>query len=226
MKIYAVNIEQLKIKNLFYEAYEMVDEVRKEKVDACRREEDKLRSLGAGLLFAYALAETLNSSWSVLKDQISFEYGEHEKPYLKPWKGICFNLSHSGSYAVCAITVGENLYEYEEKNEVGIDIQKLIPCNLRTGKKAFSEAECKRLEALLLQDEKKAALEFSKLWSNKESRGKLLGTGVFLQESEEKEVFGREYEFAGEYIVSVAGFEDCFVEEVCEMRIDELMNIL
>lgn len=225
MKIYLLNIEKLKSDFFFQRAYELVDTQRKKKVDACKREEDKRRSLGAGLLLAYGLSKALQVSWSEIKKQISFEYGEYEKPYLQPWKGICFNISHSGNYVVCVIFSGKSLYEYEENKELGIDIQKITPCNMRTAKKAFNVEVCKQLEAQLLEDEDKAAIEFTTLWTNKESRGKLFGTGVFLPDNQNKRVFQKNYRVGKEYMISVSALMESFPDNVCEVEVEDAVEV-
>lgn len=76
---------------------------------------------------------------------------------------ICFNLSHSGNYALCALG--------DEK--VGCDIQQIKEYNSRVVKRFFTENEFDCLEKC---DEK--ALAFTRLWTLKESALKFSGEGI------------------------------------------------
>lgn len=223
MVIYALNIEQLGQEKWFQRAYDTVEESRKKKVAACKVEADKLRSLGAGLLLAYGVSKALKEPWRKLKEHAVIEYGEHGKPYFKSWEGIEFNLSHSGSYAACAVSTGENPYVKKEQNRVGIDIQKVLPCHLKTAKRAFLKEEYERLEELFEKDEDKAALLFTKLWTKKESIGKLLGTGVFLSEKEEEKIMLKDYIIDGEYLISAASQQQEFPEQICQVTVEEVL---
>lgn len=226
MKVYVLNIEKLNQKELFQKAYELADDNRKKKVDACKRQEDKNRSLGAGLLLAYGLADALQISWENLKEQLAMEKGKYGKPYSANSKGICFNLSHSGSYAACAVSGTETPYVYNRKNEVGIDIQKVSHCGLKTGKRAFTEKEYKELEKVWSEDEKQGEKLFSRLWTEKESRGKLLGTGIFLKKEQPFCVYTKNYAIGEEYILSLADYKEEFPKEIVEVSLEELLHEL
>ena len=88
--------------------------------------------------------------------------GKDGKPELLG-SGICFNLSHSGSFAACAVS----------DSPVGLDIQAERDCNGRLAEKYFSAQERRFVE----RSENKA-YAFTKLWSMKESVVKILGTGL------------------------------------------------
>lgn len=225
MKVYVFNIEKLNQENLFQKAYELIDCFRKEKVDRCKNRGDKNRSLGAGMLLAYGVADTLKTPWSELKGKLDVEYGEHGKPYFKTWKGIAFNLSHSGSYAVCALSQSETPYGCSQKNEVGIDIQKVRACSLKVAKRVFSSQEYARLETVCKEDERQGNLLFSRLWAERESRGKLLGTGVFLPEEANEMIVTKNY-MIEDYWISVASAGEEVSEEICVLTIEELLGAL
>lgn len=92
------------------------------------------------------------------------------KPYLKDYPSLQFNLSHSGDYAVCAIT---------QNAPLGIDIEccsdPLSPARnfLSIAKRFFAPDEYKKiLEA------KNRESYFLTLWTRKEAYLKLLGKGL------------------------------------------------
>ena len=71
-----------------------------------------------------------------------------------------FNLSHSGDYAICAIS----------DDEVGCDIEKIKDVNLKIAKRFFSEEEYNNV----LKDNKL----FFRYWTLKESYLKAKGIGI------------------------------------------------
>lgn len=87
----------------------------------------------------------------------------HGKPVLKDCTNLFFNISHSGDYAVCAVS----------KQPVGIDIERIGAYQPNVARRVCSDAEQKLLE----QCEDPARL-FYRLWTLKESYVKLTGTGI------------------------------------------------
>lgn len=88
---------------------------------------------------------------------------EHGKPFLKGCENVHFNISHSGSYVVCAVA----------RTPVGVDIQKIGEYKRTVAERVFNEPELLQIEA----SEDKAS-EFTKLWTEKEAVLKMLGTGL------------------------------------------------
>ncbi len=88
---------------------------------------------------------------------------EQGKPFLKGCENVHFNISHSGSYAVCAVASAP----------VGVDIQKIGEYKRTVAERVFNEPELLRIEA-----SKDKASEFTKLWTEKEAVLKMLGTGL------------------------------------------------
>ena len=133
-------------------------EERRQRVLRYRFEKDRRLCLGAGLLAAYALrragAADLRLSCS--------EYG---KPMLASSPDICFNLSHSGTLAVCAVS----------DRPVGVDVEALAAFSPEVASACFRPDELAWLERQADRD-----LAFTRLWTRKESRLKHLGTGLSL----------------------------------------------
>ena len=104
-------------------------------------------------------------------DTPEFTYGKHGKPYLHSPGGealrLWFNVSHSGDYAVCAIS---------DEGEIGIDIQKIAPAKMKVAARIFSAEQCR---SLLEKDGAERDALFCEYWVLHESTVKLYGGGVF-----------------------------------------------
>lgn len=128
---------------------------RQDRVKACRFEEDKLRMAGTGWLLRCALE----------REGVSFE-AQHftENPWGKPeldgMPNMQFNLSHSGTWAACAVS----------DLPVGVDVEK-NHCSLELAKRHFLPQEV----ALLSED------GFLRLWTAKESFSKAIGRGLSVR---------------------------------------------
>ena len=105
--------------------------------------------------------------------ELTFLYGEREKPSLAPSLGggqVEFNVSHSGARALIAIARGR---------AVGVDIEQ-IRDNLdhqALAKRFFSTAEQRALSAL---DPSEQCLGFFRCWTRKEAYIKAQGSGLAL----------------------------------------------
>ncbi len=102
--------------------------------------------------------------------QAPFSYAdcaEGEKPRLCAPSTTFFNVSHSAG--VFLLAVGET--------DVGVDVEHPVsPARgRRLAARFFTEAEQERLNAL---EERAFSEEFTRLWCEKEARGKLSGAGV------------------------------------------------
>lgn len=114
-----------------------------------------------------AVLDEAFSAHGFREKDVRFIYGQYGKPYIRDG-GIYFNLSHSGEYAVCAVS----------DREVGIDIQLKGDLKMNVARRYFTENECKHI--LAQPDSTKATDMFYRLWSLKESFVKAIGTGTNL----------------------------------------------
>jgi 4'-phosphopantetheinyl transferase len=118
-----------------------------------------------------ALKKLLSNSLDKPGENIEISYGEYKKPFIKEKinnKTVEFNVSHSGDYALIAITL---------KNKVGIDIEKInydIDYSSLSNR-FFSQQENKEL---LNIDKSKQLEVFYRVWARKESFIKAIGKGV------------------------------------------------
>ncbi len=159
---------------------------RLKKILNAKQQQNRLQSLGAGLLLNQVLRRH-----GVPLDTLRTD--ENGKPKAE---GICFNLSHSGDYVICAVS----------EKPVGCDIEKIKGAPTQVGKRAFSHEE----NAYLKQFSGDAYnREFFRLWTKKESFLKMKGIGIRvpLQTLEIRGCYFKEYELPG-YQVTVCA-EEC-----------------
>ncbi len=148
VRLYIADITKLDIDS----ALGRVSEYRRRKTLRLRDDESKRQSLGAELLLYLAMGADKPFTYSL---------GENGKPYLDD--GRCFSLSHSGSYAVCAVA----------DNDVGVDIELPREGSMRLARRFFTKNEYARIAASNKSDEL-----FCKLWTIKESFIKATGKGL------------------------------------------------
>ena len=157
MKIYYFNITPLRNKIIFEDSYKKVSKRRQEKINKLKREDDKLRCLGAGLLI-----EFVKEKFGVKDDIIIDKFG---KPHFKTTK-TSFNISHSGNYVIMAVS------EYN----IGIDIQRMEKSNQLVAERNFHPNECAYINAC--EDEVIKQQRFYEMWTVKEAYLKNIGIGL------------------------------------------------
>ncbi len=148
-------------------------ESRRERIARINRKEAALLPLGAGLLLKYALERAGVSDMTLGEN-------EHGKPCLINNPDICFNLSHSGSIAICAVSDAP----------VGADVEKIRPFSEKVTRRFFAPEET---AWILAQEDKNDA--YTRLWTRKESYYKMLGTGITLPMNALPLIPGIEHDF-------------------------------
>ena len=162
LEIYAYDIRNLLNKNEYETRLANASSCRKEKINKCTLQQKALENLAAAAVIDEAVKQ-----FGLREKQINYGFGEVGKPYIKN-TDIHFNISHSGDYAVCAIS----------DCEVGIDIQKIEKPNLQVAKRFFAKKE---YEYILNQPDEKSKTEaFYRIWTLKESFVKAVGVGTNL----------------------------------------------
>lgn len=168
IKIYISDTAALDNCEVFEYYKNMVDDTRKSKIEKCRNEEDKKRSLLAGYLIQVGVREWIGEEsglQNAMPLSLAYTYGENGKPYLMNVGNLHFSLSHSGSYVVAAFS----------EHEVGIDIQHHKPMKEKIAERFFSQED----NALLKQLEATGDGEgFYRIWAIKEAYMKLTGEGL------------------------------------------------
>jgi 4'-phosphopantetheinyl transferase len=151
--IYSINIHSLEKDKARLTA--LLDDERREKLNAFRQGKDALRSLAGGLLMRRAAGGK------------PIRYTEKGKPFVEG--GPFFSVSHSGDYA--AAVVSQSAY-------VGIDIENTE--NMRGGKFSALAQKAFHPEELAYFAEKPERERFYEIWTQKEAFVKMKGEGLGL----------------------------------------------
>ena len=167
--VYVADIQSLSDKSVFEKAYISVSEYRRQKVDKMKHQEDKMRSLGAGLLLQKALCD-----FGIDEKKAVFETNQNGKPHIlhgdrdSGLPPLHFNLSHSGDYAMCVIG----------NNPAGCDVERVRKIDLKIADRFFAPSE---IELIKTQPTSEAQINtFFRLWTLKESYIKAEGQGLSM----------------------------------------------
>jgi len=118
-----------------------------------------------------ALRLLLAHSLKCQPGDVAFRFGPRGKPMLQGDSRMRFNMAHSGSLALYAITVD---------CEIGVDVEELrdIPELEQVASHYFSKAEA--LQLLSIADEMATREAFYRCWTRKEAYIKAVGDGLYL----------------------------------------------
>lgn len=159
MKVQVAKLD-LTLPYAHYEGYEeILPAERLERIRRFRFEEDKIRSLAAGVLLQKEMMARGLSDTCLLKT------GEHGKPYLDGEGAFYFSISHAGEYAALAVS----------EWPAGIDIEK-VGLREKVAKRFYSARE--QEEIRLAQGAEKKAEIFTRIWTGKEAFLKYRGSGL------------------------------------------------
>ena len=148
VKVGIIDVKTVKLRENEIISLLLKEEV--EKAKSYKKEGDYLLSLGGAYLR------------KLLTKEGEIFYGEKGKPYKA---GEFFNVSHSGDFAVIAVS----------DKEVGVDVEKIRDIKSAVIKRAFSENE----KAFILSPK-----DFYKGWTLKESLLKCIGCGLISRLNE------------------------------------------
>jgi 4'-phosphopantetheinyl transferase len=115
------------------------------------------------------LRELLGRYLGVDPSALVFSYGPQGKPALaSPWKGLRFNVSHSGGLALLA---------FSTDHEIGVDIEqeRPVPEMDSIAERHFSPRESAELRLLEERERRRA---FFHCWTRKEAFVKAVGDGL------------------------------------------------
>lgn len=161
----------------------LLDKDKQQKVEKLQKIKDQKRAIISALL----LNDILKYYGLSTSDIIYNEYG---KPYLKN-NEICFNISHSGDYVVCAVS----------KNEIGVDIQEIRKVNDLIVQKKYTEEEQK-----YVTDD----VTFTKVWTLKESYVKAIGKGLYQKVEEVETINSNQLSKIGDF-----QFQSMIIDNYC-----------
>lgn len=211
LKLYYLNVEKLPENALEIICANLTAE-RLIKVQSQKSMQGKLLSAAAGYLLKVALTGEGVTDFSLC-------YNADGKPYLSGGK-VHFNLSHSGSIAVCAVS----------NAEVGVDVQILRPVKDALLKKVCTQAEY----AFVTADGESSLQRFCRVWAIKESVMKCLGKGLSLPpqkieldfstktcakiDGKDCNLYFKEYALEG-YCVAACSEKDAFAQKMIEISL-------
>lgn len=142
----------VKDQRVFEQWFQKMDSKRKEKILQCKKEEDKLRSLLAGVLFNFGLENNRNA------------------------KQIFYSISHSGDYVICVLADRSVGVDIENSFRTLFQEEKKDQRN-RIAKKCFTMGESIEYYS---RDEAEKIEYMLDLWTKKESYSKAIGKGLGL----------------------------------------------
>ena len=157
VRVYIAETEALNDEQIFQRLYEKASNKRQKKIDRLTNRQDKILSLAAECLLAFATKEFGLENILIKED-------ENGKPYIED-ADVCFNLSHSGKRVMCAIG----------RHEVGCDVQKIKSADIKLAERFFAKSE---YESIMKEKEDDRQKLFFRFWTLKESFAKAVGLGL------------------------------------------------
>lgn len=108
MKLYTVDLRDIDLNS---DWRRFMSKARMDKINKYKQEKSKLASIGAEIALIKAVRDNIPDA----EIPVSWEYLQNGKPRLLKYPNFFYNISHSGDYAICAVS----------DSEVGVDIQKI-----------------------------------------------------------------------------------------------------
>lgn len=162
ISIYYADIREMEDDGLYSAAFSLASDERKERIRKYPSGKDRRLSLAAELLLKKALLGR-----NLPFDDLHYEYGKYGKPVLKGIPDIHFSISHSGNYALTAVS----------DHEIGCDIELIRPMDLSVARRFFHPEEYAHLCAAAPEAQTEL---FFRYWTLKESFLKITGMGLRL----------------------------------------------
>lgn len=168
VRLYVADISQ---SEEFYDMwYNRMPKERRIKADRYKPDKDRKRCIAAYALLAYALCEAqenglISQGIDPGSAELPISEDDNGKPYLEGIP-ICYSISHSGDMVAVALS----------PKEVGCDVECKSKNAMSIAEHFFSEDEVAFLRSI--DDESRQGLEFTRLWTMKESVVKCSGEGI------------------------------------------------
>lgn len=159
--ITAIHLEEKSIVPFVRAFFNTIPSEKQAALHRIKQQKTRLQSVLGRALLAYQLKKELGIDYS----QIHEVYHDFAKPSIAEIEGVCYNISHSGDWVVCAFG----------REEVGIDIEQIRPIKNHMPKLFLSTEEF--IEWNNVKDHEDYLYE---LWVLKESYCKFTGKGLHL----------------------------------------------
>lgn len=144
-------------------------------------------------LKSYVMLKELLKEYYGIEDNPLFSYNEHEKPSLKDYSQIQFNISHCHSAIAVAVS----------DKPIGIDIESIRKDNSNLISYTMNQTEVKQINA-----SENPMQKFTEFWTMKEATLKLYGTGLTneLHNIIDTTKINYETHIHSEYVYTIAEF--------------------
>lgn len=186
MRLFLADISRVNLEHSL-----LLDSERRQRVSRCKMLDDKKRCITSGLLIKRFFGDKC------------IRLNEWGKPFAPD--GGCFNISHSGSYVLFALS----------DFEIGCDIERIRFLNpLKTGRAVFGENERQ-----YIADSYDKIGSFFKLWTKKESLLKCIGEGFHRSAKSVDVSFDCFEEHGKRYFMKSFVFSDYMIS-VCSVKND------
>ena len=166
MRFYMLYIYLLSISPIWNDTDEkllpFISPSRRERIAKYHYDKDRKLSLYAALL----VRMQLNKLTNIPNTELSFSYGQYQKPYFQPDRHLHFNIPHTHNKILCAIT----------SQPVGVDIEKKSTAPVEIMKLVFHPTEIEYVQSSLTEADK--LTRFYTIWTKKEALTKCIGTGL------------------------------------------------
>ena len=167
IEVFTENIYDPRISERCDRIYPLLSCEEREKADWFLHREDRLRFITGRLMIRTLAEERLGNAYP----EISLtEYG---KPYIAGAEGFHFNISHSGSFVVLALS----------DSPVGVDTEQIVPIEWQDIAETFSPSEREMIDNA--DDPLRC---FYRIWTVREAFSKEEGIGLSLFENEQPEI--------------------------------------
>lgn len=162
--VFAVKIKSPIDENIYQKLSLLMSEEKKNQIFKKYHRIDRERSF-----ISFALAKTvISTKTGILKCDINFDANKYGKPYAIEIPNCHYNISHSGSWVVCA---------YDAKKPVGIDIEEIKDINYDIVYRFFSKEE---VSTFIAKPAEYKLDHLFNLWTLKESFIKAEGKGLSI----------------------------------------------
>jgi 4'-phosphopantetheinyl transferase len=112
------------------------------------------------------LRKILSKYLHVNNNELNIVKTKYGKPYLKSYRHMHFNISHTREAIACAIS----------DKQIGIDIERIKPFNKRIAEKFFTKNE----QEYIFNKREDENVRFFEVWTRKEAYVKWLGKGMVI----------------------------------------------
>ncbi len=217
MKIYAVEVNTMP----FLPMLERLPFDIQIQINRFRKREDALKKLYSELMIRKLIKEML-----CIKDEdINICKNLYGKPFLDGHPNFHYNISHSASFAICAIA----------NSPIGIDIEQITKIDLDVATEYFTQQEINYIFNCPFSEQRNA---FFELWTLKESYIKQIGMGLSINLNDFSMIksnfewhvvsdlygtnlFFHQYNFMNQYEIAVCSETNNFPENIIFLHAED-----